>query len=92
MFLKINNNYALESNTCGWAISKWTVEKKRGKYWKQIAWYSTVENATNGLLQREIRCLEVDTLKDAIKGIEGLSKELTEALSPEYTVKLKEGE
>ena len=90
MFLKINNNYAIESDTLGWAVSKWTVEPKAGKFWKQIAWYSTLENATNGLLQRQIRCLEVDSFNDAIKGVQGLTRELTEVLSPEYEIKLKE--
>ncbi len=90
MFLKINDAYAIESNSTGWAVSKYTVEPKRGKYWKQIAWYSTLESATNGLLQREIRCLEVDNLKDAIKAVEGCATELIGALSPECEVKLKE--
>ena len=87
MFLKINNNYAIESDTLGWAVSKWTEEPKRGEYWKQIAWYQTLENATNGLLQRQIRCLEVDTFNEAIKGVQGLARELTEALSPKFEVK-----
>ena len=89
MFLKINNYYAIESNSMGWAVSKYTVEPKKGDYWKQIAWYSTLENAANGLLQRQIRCLEVDSLNEAIKGVEGLARGLNEALSPEYEVKLK---
>ena len=89
MFLKINNYYAIESNSMGWAVSKYTVEPKKGDYWKQIAWYSTLENAANGLLQRQIRCLEVDTLNAAIKGVSGLARELTKALSPKYNIKLK---
>ena len=90
MFLKVNDTYAIESNTTGWAISKYTVEPKRGNYWKQIAWYSSLENATNGLLHREIRCLEADNLIDAIKGVEECTKELIGALSPECEVKLKD--
>jgi|TARA_R100001530_G_scaffold101662_1_gene70708 hypothetical protein len=87
MFLKINDNYAIESDAMGWAVSKWTEEPKRGKFWKQVSWYSTLENAANGLLQREIRCLEVDNLTEAIKGVEGLATELTEALSPKIEFK-----
>jgi len=90
MFLKINDNYAIESDAMGWAVSKWTEEPKRGKFWKQVSWYSTLENAANGLLQRQIRCLEVDSFTEAIKGVEGLARGLSEALSPEYEVKLKE--
>ena len=90
MFLKINNDYAIESNSNCWAISKWTTESKKGEYWKQILWYSTLESAANGLLQRQIRCLEVDSLTEAIKGVEGLARGLSEALSPKYEVKLKE--
>jgi len=90
MFLQINKNYAIESDSHCWAISKYLVEPKKGKYWKQIAWYSTLENAANGLLNRQIRSLEVDTLKDAIKGVQGLSEELVEALSPEFNIKKKE--
>ena len=89
MFLKISDDYAIESDAIGWAVSKWTIEPKRGKYWKQIAWYSTLESAANGLLQRQIRCLEVDTLNAAIKGVSGLARELTKALSPKYNIKLK---
>ena len=90
MFLKINNDYAIESDAVSWAVSKRTIEPKKGEYWKQIAWYSTLENAANGLLQRQIRTLEVDSLTEAIKGVEGLAKGLSEALSPKYEVKLKE--
>ena len=90
MFLKINDDYAIESVAMSWAISKRAIEPKRGEFWKQIAWYSTLENAANGLLQRQIRCLEVDSFAEAIKGIEGLARGLSDALSPEYEVKLKE--
>ena len=90
MFLKINDDYAIESDAMSWAVSKRVIEPKRGEHWKQIAWYSTLENAANGLLQRQIRCLEVDTFNKAIKGVEGLARGLSEALSPEYEVKLKE--
>ena len=90
MFLKINDDYARESDAMSWAISKRAIEPKRGEFWKQIAWYSTLENAANGLLQRQIRCLEVDSFAEAIKGIEGLARGLSDALSPEYEVKLKE--
>ena len=89
MFLKINKNYAIESDSRSWAVSKLKESPKKGKYWKQIAWYSTLENATNGLLQREIRCLEVDSFTEAIKGAERLVKELTTALTPELEVKYK---
>ena len=89
MFLKINDEYAIESDVNCWAISNFKKELKQGEFWKPIAWYSTLENATNGLLQREIRCLEVDTLNDAIKGVEGLARELVGALSPEYEITKK---
>ena len=90
MFLKITDDYAIESDAMSWAVSKHAIEPKKGDHWKQIAWYSTFENAVNGLLQRQIRCLEVDTLTEAIKGVEGLARGLSDALSPEYEVKLKE--
>jgi|TARA_Y100001951_G_C11214843_1_gene225179 hypothetical protein len=89
MLLQINEKYAIESNATGWAVSEFREEPKAGNFWKQIAWYSTLENAANGLLQREIRCLEVDTLNDAIKGVEGLARELVGALSPEYEITKK---
>ena len=87
MFLKINDDYAIESDAMSWAVSKRAIEPKKGAHWKQIAWYSTLENAANGLLQRQIRCLEVDSLTEAIKGVEGLATELTEALSPKIEFK-----
>ena len=90
MFLKINDDYAMESDALSWAVSKRAIEPKKGDHWRQIAWYSTLENAANGLLQRQIRCLEVETFTEAIKGVEGLARDLSEALIPEYEVKLKE--
>ena len=84
MFLKINDDYAIESDSMSWAVSKRAVEPKKGEHWKQIAWYSTLENAANGLLQRQIRCLEVDSLTEAIKGVSGLVEELVGALTPKY--------
>ena len=89
MFLKINDEYAIESDANCWAISNLKKELKKGEFWKPIAWYSTLEGAVNGLLQREIRCLEVDSLSEAIKGVSRLSEELVGALTPKYTIKLK---
>ena len=87
MFLQINNMYAIESDSHSWAVSKLTKSPKKGEYWKQISWYATLENAANGLLQREIRCLEVDSFTEAIKDTERLVKELVTALTPELEVK-----
>ena len=93
MFLQINDSYAIEADAHSWAVSRYMRTLKKEKHWKQIAWYSTLENAANGLLQRSIRCLEVDSLADAIKGTEELVKELVTALTPilelQYNVKIK---
>ena len=81
MFLQIDKKYAIESNSADWAITR------KKKEWRQIAWYSTLEGAINGLAQKQIRASDAKTVDDAIKDIKQISEKLAAALSPKYEIK-----
>ena len=84
MKIKVTDEYSLESDANCWAIGKW---RKNRETYVQICWYSTFENAINGLAQRLIRLSDAETLEDAIKDAESVKDTLKLALEPSFTVK-----
>ena len=87
MFLQIDKEYALETDAHNWIISVKTTEPKAGTFWKGIAFYTTLENAVNGLIERKIKLSNADTLQDALSDIKDIVGDVTKALSPKYEIK-----
>ena len=86
MIIKINDEYAVQSDANCWAISKWTKDSRDGDYYKQILWYSTFESAVQGLVRRMIRLSNAQTIEDAIKDAEGVKEVGRVALEPTYKI------
>mgnify|MGYP003154227041 CR=1 FL=1 len=86
MFIKINDEYAIESDVAAWAICKWTKDGTYGDYFKQILWYSTFEGAVQGLARRMIRMSDAQTLEDAIIDASIVRDTIRVALEPSYKI------
>ena len=88
MFIKINDEYAIESDVNSWAISKWESDKslEGGGRHRQILWYNTFEDAVKGLSRRMIRLSDATTLEDAIRDASEINRDIKKALDPSYKI------
>ena len=88
MFIKVSDEYALESDVNCWAISKWETNKSLdgGGRHRQILWYNSIEDAVKGLSRRMIRLSDANTLEEAIKNASHVGDTLRQALAPLYKV------
>ena len=86
MTIKINDEYAIQSDASCWAISKWTKDKRDGDYFKQILWYTSFEGAVAGLARRMIRMSDAQTLEDAIIDAGKVKESIRMALEPSYKI------
>ena len=86
MFIKINDEYAIESDVNCWAISKWEKDKslEGGGRQRQILWYNTIEEAVKGLVRRMIRLSDANTIEDAVRDISEVDKVIRKAFDPLY--------
>ena len=86
MFIKVNDDYALESDVNCWAISKWEINKSLdgGGRHRQILWYNSIEDAVTGLSRRMIRLSDANTIEDAIRDISEVDKDIKKPLAPIY--------
>ena len=90
MFLQITDEYAIESDVCSWALSRKRITKREGEHYQQFAWYSTLEDAVNGLARRMIRSSEADNLITAMRDVDKVVYNITKALEPNFKITTKE--
>ena len=86
MFLHITDDIAIESDVNSWAISEKRYTKRDGEHFRQIAWYSTLEGAIQGLSRMMIRSSKAENLQDAIKDVHNVAYILAEALEPNFKI------
>ncbi len=95
MILPIDEKYRLTSDCRGWAIQKRRKRKDRktGEHvddWGPIHWYTTLDQAVNGLAALRIRTSDAQTLADALAEVKKLTATLSEALAPKFNLALAE--
>jgi hypothetical protein len=86
MLIKINDEYAIESDPNCWAISKWEKNKTKGDGYIQFLWYSTFEGAVQGLAQRLVRLSNAQSLEEAIIDAGRVKETIRKALEPSYKI------
>ena len=85
MFIKVSDEYALESDASCWAISKWEKDSStKGGRHRQILWYNSIEEAVKGLARRMIRVSDANTIEDAIRDVSEVDKAIRKAFDPVY--------
>jgi hypothetical protein len=84
--IKINDEYAIQSDTNNWAICKWKNRATRGGSFEQISWHHTFSDAVTSLGRRMIRVSDANTLEEAIKNATQVGDTLRQALDPLYKV------
>ena len=86
MFIKINDEYAVQSDTSCWAICKWKNRASRGGSFEQISWHHTFSAAVSALARRMVRLSGAESLEEAIKDASHVKDTIRQALEPTYKI------
>ena len=73
--ISIDENYSLGADEHCWKILK-----RENHKWRAVKWYSSLENALNGLINFKLRISGVETFTKLQKEQERVLKELSEAV------------
>ena len=85
MFIKVNDEYAVQSDTSSWAVCKWKHRSSGGNF-EQISWHHTFSDAVSSLARRMIRVSDAQSLEEAIKDASHVKDTIRQALEPEFKV------
>ena len=88
MILPIDENYRITSDQFQWIVQKRRTRKGQ-EDWKNLAYCAGLEHAVNELAQHRIRTSNAQTLADALAEIENVVTTLTQALTPQFDVKIR---
>ena len=91
MFLKIDDTYAIGSDTNSWHILKKRTRKDRKtkqpiEEWEAIRWYGTFEQTLNGLGQHMLRASNAQSFADALVDLENIVAKLSQALPSVFEI------
>ncbi len=79
--IPINDRYAIELDTHSWAVCVPTCRSdKTRKQWKQIAWFATLEQATENVRTRYISASEAKDIDDVISAISAVTALILKAI------------
>ena len=87
MELEINNKYRITSDKY-----QWTIQEKRTRKgeddWNSILYYATFEHAINGLRELMVRLSDANTLTDALRDVENVTTQLSQAIPDTLRIKI----
>ena len=84
MRIKINEEYRIITDQYQYILQRATnAESDR---WLPFAYYTSLTGAVNGLLERDLKSSDVETLEGALARLKQLHAEIISALLPEYRV------
>ena len=85
MFIKVNEEYAIESDSSSWAVCKWKHRSTGGNF-EQITWHRTFSDAVNSLARRMVRLSGAESLEEAIKDATQVKDTIIQAFDPTFKV------
>ncbi len=89
MELEINTKYRIASDKYQWMIQE--KRTRKGKIdWKSISYYTSVEQAIQGLGELMVRLSDAKTLTDALRDVQNVATQLSHALTPKLEVSSEE--
>lgn len=94
MYLQINDKYRIAGDKRQWMIQteKARKDKKTGepiKVWESDSFFISLESAVNYLAEMSVRASDADDINKALGELRVITKELTDALTPHFTVESK---
>lgn len=81
MILPIDDTYRIAADAQCWSIQR-RKQRKEGETWESFKFYTTLDDAVQGLAQLMIRTSDAQTLADALLEAESIATRLSLALSP----------
>ena len=94
MYLQINDKYRIAGDKRQWMIQteKMMTDKKtkvKALRWVSESYFTTLESAVNELAARQLRTCAATNVLEALGELRVITKELTDALTPHFTVESK---
>ena len=83
MQIKVNDEYAIQSDTNCWAVCKWKNRTSGGNF-EQITWHHTFSDAVSALARRMVRLSGAENLEDAIKDASHVKDTIRQAFDPKF--------
>lgn len=90
MILSISDSYRIKTDIHNWIIQKQSGFRKNRKTsnkevnWKDIGYYSSLQNATTGLYQYMVRVSSAESLREALSESERALALITTALEKKF--------
>ena len=85
MELEINKKYRITSDKYQWIIQE--KRTRKGKIdWTSISYYTSIEQAIQGLGELMVRLSDAKTLTDALRDVQNVATQLSHALTPNLEV------
>ena len=89
MELEIDNKYRITSDKYQWMIQE--KRTRKGKIdWTSISYYTSIEQAIQGLGELMVRLSGAKTLTDALRDVQNVATQLSHALTPKLEVSSEE--
>ena len=89
MELEINNKYRITSDKYQWMIQE--KRTRKGKIdWKSVSYYPSIEQAIQGLGEMMVRLSDAKTLTDALRDVQNVATQLSQALTPKFEIPSEE--
>ena len=89
MELEIDNKYRITSDKYQWMIQE--KRTRKGKIdWKSISYYPSIEQAIQGLGELMVRLSDAKTLTDALRDVQNVATQLSQALTPKFEIPSEE--
>ena len=89
MELEINTKYRIASDKYQWMIQE--KRTRKGKIdWTSISYYTSIEQAIQGLGELMVRLSDAKTLTDALRDVQNVATQLSHALTPKLEVSSEE--
>lgn len=84
MKIKLNDDYAITTDTYCYILNKILINKKTGEtYLQAIAFYNSLESLIISLLEREIRSSELDNLNQLNETVKAYANHIVEVINNE---------
>ena len=94
MRLAIDHQISIISDQHSWALAERRERTRHGRKvteWQPFLWYSSLEKACSGFVERSLRLSDAESLAEALADVDRAVAKLCAALHPQFEVKACHG-
>ena len=85
MIINLDSKSRIRGTSLCWQLENLTLSKGK-REWRPIGYYSTLNGAVRGAVQRQIRTAPAEGVNESIRAVDAIIADLTKALEPHVTV------